>query len=121
MSLAEQMAAWIGSALGPPSARHCLSFLFGSVARGVEKPNDCDMALVVRSDFTEWRELAAVVSRLRAAFALRFGLPLNILILREDEWDDPLPIIQRIRRGALTPIGSTPPPYPARTDSERGS
>ncbi len=65
-----------------------LCFIFGSIAKGSEKPNDCDLFWLTSSlpETENWNLLQKMISSLKKDFLGKFNLPLNIFIYTLDEY-----------------------------------
>lgn len=67
----------------------CLfSFIFGSVAKGNNHPNDCDLFWTTKAypETKEWNEMKVHIEEMRNIFFEKFNLKLNVLINTVDEF-----------------------------------
>lgn len=73
-------------------------FIFGSLAKGVEKPNDCDLLWVTTAlpDSSSWVELQSLIIEIKVKFKNKFGLPLNILLYTIGEFNENTDLKKRI-------------------------
>jgi len=73
-----------------------LAFIFGSVARDVEKPNDCDLFLVTKLETNSdlWKLMRLENETLKKRFYTSFDLKLSIQLLSEDEFSEKLKFIE---------------------------
>ena len=64
--------------------------IFGSVAKGVSTPNDCDLYVVSDKspNSDQWKRLKDELSKIRTDFKIEFNLPLNIALLTIEEWKE---------------------------------
>lgn len=67
-----------------------LCFIFGSIAKRSENPNDCDLFWLTSSspETENWNLLQKRVSCLKKEFLEKFNLPLNIFIYTLDEYNE---------------------------------
>ena len=65
-------------------------FVFGSIAKGIENPNDCDLFIVTnQTPFKkEWKQFLNEIEQLQESFELKFGLKLNTTINTEKEFSE---------------------------------
>ncbi len=73
-------------------------FIFGSLAKGKETPNDCDLFVVTNQipHNKEWRQVLTELEQLQERFELKFALKLNITINTEKEFSEYSPFKERI-------------------------
>lgn len=73
-----------------------LAFIFGSVVRDVEKPNDCDLFLVTKLETNSdlWKLMRLENETLKERFYTSFDLKLSIQLLSEDEFSEKLKFIE---------------------------
>lgn len=64
--------------------------VFGSVARGEPKPNDCDLLIVPYHDpnHKNWNLLRLFLDQLTIQFKKQFALKLSIQVLNISEWNE---------------------------------
>lgn len=64
--------------------------IYGSIARRSGTPNDCDLLIVsfANTESESWFSLRQHISSTRTDFAQKFGLPLNVALLTEGEWNE---------------------------------
>jgi predicted nucleotidyltransferase len=62
--------------------------IYGSVARGVDRPNDCDLLIIASVDVEseKWFSLREHINSIKIDFLKNFELPLNVTLLTEGEW-----------------------------------
>lgn len=62
--------------------------IYGSVARGVDRPNDCDLLIIALVDVESenWFALRQHINSIKMDFVKNFELPLNVTLLTEGEW-----------------------------------
>lgn len=74
------------------------SFIFGSLAKGLKAPNDCDFFIVTNQtpNGSNWKDFINETESLQEKFELRFGLKLNITINTEKEFDEDTAFKKRI-------------------------
>lgn len=63
-------------------------FIFGSVARGVKTPNDCDLFLVTsaKADTADWKFLKELIIEMKIEFKSHFDLNLNVCLNTKTEY-----------------------------------
>lgn len=69
--------------------KYCLlSFIFGSVAKYEQRPNDCDLFWTTTAcpDTEQWNEMKSIIFEMKKNFELEFGLQLNVCINTKDEF-----------------------------------
>lgn len=73
-----------------------LAFIFGSVAKNIENPNDCDLFLVTKHKTNSdlWKIMRLENERLKRDFYKVFNLELSIQLLSEDEFNEKLNFIK---------------------------
>lgn len=66
------------------------SFIFGSLAKGLKAPNDCDLFIVTNQtpNCSNWKNFIKETDLLKEKFEFQFGLKLNIIINTEKEFDE---------------------------------
>jgi predicted nucleotidyltransferase len=85
---------WISDNIN--SENFLLAFLFGSVARNVENPNDCDLLLVTKLQTNSdlWKLMRMENEVLKQKFYTNFELELSIQLLSEEEFSEDLSFIK---------------------------
>ncbi len=63
---------------------------FGSLAKEAVAPRDCDLLIVasVHHESTTWHKLRHSIATLSRDFNSKYGIPLNVALLTEDEWQE---------------------------------
>ena len=63
-------------------------FIFGSIAKGVTNPNDCDLFIVTNQEprDKDWIKFLSDLDQLEKSFELKFSLRLNLTINTEKEF-----------------------------------
>jgi len=86
----QEMHEWLASALVPARSTLVHAVVFGSVAAGSSGPGDCDVVLVSAADpnSDEWHALRASITLLRGDFLQHFGIPLSVILLTTQEWEE---------------------------------
>ncbi len=75
-----------------------LAFIFGSVARNAEKPNDCDLFLVTNLETNSdlWKIMRLENETLKNMFFIQFNIDLSIQLLSENEFNENLKVVKLI-------------------------
>lgn len=75
-----------------------LAFIFGSVARNTEKPNDCDLFLVTKLETNSdlWKIMRLENETLKKMFFIQFNIDLSIQLLSENEFNENLKVVKLI-------------------------
>lgn len=78
-----------------------LAFIFGSVARQCSSYNDCDLMICCNSVSGEssWERLISCNESNKVKFEEEFGLPLSVIVLTRDEYQEDIPVLYRIKSG----------------------
>lgn len=82
------------------------SFIFGSIAKGSQNPNDCDLFIVTnQTPFTEkWKYFINEMEQLKVEFEIKFSLKLNVTINTEKEFNELSEFKARILKGSTIEI-----------------
>jgi predicted nucleotidyltransferase len=90
----EIYAKWISDHLN--SKNFLLALIFGSVARNVEDPNDCDLFLVTKLQTNSdlWKLMRIENKVLKQKFYTKFKLELSIQLLSKEEFSEDLSFIK---------------------------
>lgn len=86
----QEMQEWLTSALDPVKSTVVHAAVFGSVAAGSAAPGDCDVVFVSAADpdGREWHALRNSIALLRGDFPQHFGIPLSVVLLTVQEWQE---------------------------------
>lgn len=92
----QSFSVWLQCHL--PLDEFVVAFVFGSVAKSLAHPRDCDLFLVTKlgSGTTQWEELRCRLAGVCKLFEHQFKLPLSIELLSVPEyeqwltWQDPI-------------------------------
>jgi predicted nucleotidyltransferase len=85
---------WISDHLN--SKNFLLAFIFGSVARNVKNPNDCDLFLVTKHQTNSdlWKLMRIENEVLKQKFYTKFEFELSFQLLSEQEFSEGLSFIK---------------------------
>ncbi|MDR7210132.1 hypothetical protein [Flavobacterium piscis] len=94
MKNSEKYHKWISKNIN--TEHFFLAFIFGSVARNVEKPNDCDLFLVTKHKTNSdlWKTMRLENENLKNNFFECFDLELSIQLFSKDEFNEELSFIK---------------------------
>lgn len=96
MKTSEIYHKWISENI--KSEDFLLAFIFGSVARNVDNPNDCDLFLVTKHKTNSelWKLMRLENETLKNKFYAQFNLELSIQLLSENEFNEKLNVVELI-------------------------
>jgi predicted nucleotidyltransferase len=96
MKNSEVYAEWLTENINKSNFH--LAFIFGSVARNAEKPNDCDLFLVTNLETNSdlWKIMRLETETLKNTFYIKFNLDLSIQLLSENEFKENLKVVKLI-------------------------
>jgi len=94
MKNSEKYIKWISENINRDN--FLLAFIFGSVAKDVVKPNDCDLFLVTKYETNSdlWKLMRIENERLKENFYKIFNLELSIQLLSKYELNENLEFVR---------------------------
>jgi hypothetical protein len=84
------MVSWLKQNLAVAQTSIVEAGIFGSVSKGVNTPNDCDLYVVSHKspDSTQWQQLKCRLNKIREGFNSKFKLTLNVVLMTLGEWEE---------------------------------
>lgn len=98
MNNIENLISWLNAEISKIGQDIILSYIFGSVASGVQAPNDCDLLIVTKLNphNSEWNILRKNRDKLCEMFAKKFNFKLSVILVTKEEYLEINPLFSRI-------------------------
>jgi len=94
----EFLSSWLNAEISKIGQHIILSYVFGSVAKGILAPNDCDLLIVTKLNphASEWNTLRKNRDKLCKIFAKKFNFQLSVILVTKEEYLEVNPLFSRI-------------------------